>query len=221
MFKRKEEPELTVTAEEIHKEFDNSAEELLKEIEEILSKQNGEDFEEISKLKELGFGSFPEQQKEIDELGTKKQEAEIAKEYSEYPQKFISESRVKKICEKYGLLYSKASNFIGDIPKKNRKEILDFKKPKKEHHVFEKFSILGGDYFRVSYKTYKLYKDSTHGPSISQLEDFYVVATPDQFDLNDKVISDYRIIGKDPIVLYPVGGGYLIVSKWGSEADYA
>ena len=51
---------------------------------------------------------------------------------------------------------------------------------------------------------------------------FMVVGELSQFDMtNKKVDSKYRIVSDnpDPVVLAQVKGGYLIVSKWGAEAD--
>ena len=51
---------------------------------------------------------------------------------------------------------------------------------------------------------------------------FMVVGTLDQFDMTGmKVDSQYRIVSDnpDPVVLAQVKGGFLIVTKWGAEAD--
>lgn len=32
-----------------------------------------------------------------------------------------------------------------------------------------------------------------------------------------RIVSGYKIVDNDPIVLFPVWGGYLIVTKWGDE----
>lgn len=45
-----------------------------------------------------------------------------------YPNhKFITEGSVKKICQKYGLVYGEISRYKGEVPDKNLKAIEDFK----------------------------------------------------------------------------------------------
>lgn len=88
-----------------------------------------------SRLHKLGFNST----KEIKELETKNQELINAREANKnnekltkmvkyfsqkYPlYKFITEDSIKRICKKYGLIYSNVENYIGDVPDNNLAEI--------------------------------------------------------------------------------------------------
>lgn len=49
---------------------------------------------------------------------------------------------------------------------------------------------------------------------------FFIVATPDNFNLVGKeIIGEYILVDKDPVVLCKVEGGFLQVSAWGAEAN--
>ena len=114
----------------------------------------------------------------------------VAYYFGHYPfNKFITKAQVQDICKKYGLVFGKTEWYVGDIPEKNQLEIADFQ-------------------VRDQDKTGN--------------RDIMIVATKDEFDTKGLNLSDgweLKELPKDPIVLYPVFGGYLIVSKWGVEAD--
>lgn len=201
------------TVEEIHREFDSASERILEEANAILEKESSKDKEEIRKLKELGFiklNSVKELEEEEEKKAEATKNAELISYYKkQYPNnKFISKTEVERICKKYGLIMGSSSDYIGEIPPKNRKEIIEFKlKDKKDYADYTTDGII---LFAREYgKTGLEYKSTS----------LQIIATPDQFDLKDKIISNYRIIAKDPIVLHPVNGGYLIVSKWGNEEN--
>lgn len=201
------------TVEEIHREFDSASERILEEANAILEKESSKDKEEIRKLKELGFiklNSVKELEEEEEKKAEATKNAELISYYKkQYPNnKFISKTEVERICKKYGLIMGSSSDYIGEIPPKNRKEIIEFKlKDKKDYADYTTDGII---LFALEYGITGLEYKSTS---------LQIIATPDQFDLKDKIISNYRIIAKDPIVLHPVNGGYLIVSKWGNEEN--
>jgi hypothetical protein len=147
-----------------------------------------------NKLEEFGF----KRAKDVVEVEEAAKAQALAKDVAEkvayyfkhYPfNKFITKEQVKDICKKYGLVFGKTEWYIGDIPKKNQLEITDFK-------VRDKDKV--------------------------ENRDIMIVATKEEFDTKGLNLSDgweLKELPKDPIVLYPVSGGYLIVSKWGAEAD--
>jgi hypothetical protein len=129
-----------------------------------------------SRLSSLGFNSTKEvseaevESKRISEaadINSKKQDLIDAINYFSfnYPQyKFISEESVKKICQKYGLIYGEASKYKGEVPDKNLDEIEKFS-VKDEDCIFEQ----GIDWKRVTsfqtpekkfidYKTHKIHE---------------------------------------------------------------
>jgi len=220
-------PKKEVTVQEIHDEFDSAVDSIVEQANEILARANQEDRETADKLDKLGFSNIGlvKQYREINE--SEKESKELSK-YSAYYQekyglKFISESLVKKICQKYGLVIGLPSDFIGEIPLKNRKEILDFQLDSNDYwrHIY----IYGG--FGGFIDVGKVDSDKE---AIDRCKDLpmrswssgnrlEIVGTVDQFDLKDKIISDYEIKSKDPIVLQECKGGYLIISKWGNEEN--
>ncbi len=218
----------TETIQDIHDEFDNSVDKILEQANDILNKEELQDKEEIKELEKLGFTNL-DSVILYNKINKEKQEAEeslkIVNNYKEkYPDnKFINKIEIQRICKKYGLIFGKSSNYIGDIPIKNRKEIVSFKL-KEEDFVYY---ILGdfGSVYSESYEKYKKQEDKsslTYAYNVvHKNQEMVIVATPDLFNLKNKEIENFeiKIIEKDPIVLHPVNGGYLIISKWGSEEN--
>lgn len=55
---------------------------------------------------------------------------------------------------------------------------------------------------------------------IHKSKEFQICALPKDFDLKGREIKDYKaVLKEDPIVLFRVRGGYLIVTAWGDEAN--
>lgn len=183
--------------EKIHEDFDNAGQELLDFANDILEEHDEDTQDEVyTSLKNMGFTSV-ESVKEYEE---RKKARAYAKDVAEkveyfrkhYPQyKFITREQVRDICKKYGLVFGPTECFIGEIPDKNKLEIAKFKLREADK---------GWD--EGNYK---------------------IVATEKEFDMKDS----YRLengwelkpLPKDPIVLAPVSGGYLVVSKWGKEEN--
>ena len=188
------EPDVGVI-ERIHNDFDNAADEFLAKANEILSEDAKEMKPEVkTALENFGFKRAKDVV-EIEEAAKAKAVAkDVAKKVSHYFEhypfnKFITRERVRDICKKYGLVFGKTEWYIGDIPEKNQLEIAGFK-ARDEDKV--------------------------------ENQDIMIVATKEEFDTKGLQLSngwELKELPKDPIVLYPVSGGYLIVSKWGAEAD--
>lgn len=117
-----------VIVQQIHDEIDQAQDNLLAEAKKIIyekEKEFGENVEEKSKrLALLGFMKS-EVVRQADGLVKTKQDAELIGYYKQnYPfQKFITESEMNRICEKYNLIYAPVGNYIKDVPEKNIKEI--------------------------------------------------------------------------------------------------
>lgn len=185
----------TATLADVHKEFDTAVDELIRKIE-GLSEPNAEEAEVNGVLSAAGFNNVPSVSKMITERGTIKQlraDVECAKRYLQrYPQyKFLTENQLNVICKKYGLVYSIATHFMGEIPIRNKKEIAAFR-------------VQSTD-VRENWRGYR---------------SFFVAAPYDQFDSREvrKVEGSYRLSEPDPIVIQPVHGGYLVVTAWGDES---
>ena len=240
------EPKMDTVAiiEAIHNEFDSSTDRLLKEAKEILSRDvstaKGEE------LSNLGFvrSKASVQTREI--IATKIEKEAVAKHIQYYQQqypfnKFITEAEVERICNKYGLLCGEAEYYTGDVPDKNIKEISSFKLRNDEctkHRCgwFKYGSMFNHSYYVSSNKQdgkYGYVTSSRWGYEIHSVADetqdfhyekqtFKICASVKDFDMNNMRVTDGYKLDKnipDPIVLQPVNGGYLIVSKWGLEAS--
>lgn len=228
---------------EIHESFDTASEKLLNEAKAIL---NGSyDIEKGERLKKIGFTSAKKAVEATELVDKKQKNEELAKliEYYQlhYPNnKFITEEKVKEICQKYGLLCGETKYYISDVPEKNINEIELFKL-REEEMLKTKF-----EYYKPSDRWYipTTEKTNLYGyPSLERSmwssfvkfnqrpetethefvkEDFKICASVKDFDTKNMRIEDgYKLNLNlpDPIVLQPVKGGYLVVSKWGLEAD--
>jgi len=122
---------------EIHHEFQNAAENLLKEAKNIIQEAASKDTDKVNRLESLGF----KQANQVTELRPLIQKAEMSKEQIQllnhyqlnYPNnKFITEGQVKSICYKYNLVCGDVSRFKGFVPEKNLKEIEVFSLKEKD-----------------------------------------------------------------------------------------
>jgi len=202
----------TATIEQVHNEFDTATERILEQANKILANQTEQDVSELQSLSNLGFRQPTEQYRAYKQS---KEQSEYAKYYEKYDYKFITETELKRICRKYGLVIGLPEDFIGDIPAENRKDIINMKVAEEDKSYLMSF---GRDSWSV------INDKSDHSSSsyrISYKENFKIVGTLDQFDMTYKVIEDnvVRLIDKDPIVLQGVKGGYLIITKWGINIE--
>lgn len=123
---------------EIHHAFDSAEDRLLEEAKKILSKPiDGiiEDIEIANRLKTVGFTQSAIVQRVERELSNRegknvilvenKEQAELINYYkSSYPfMKFLTVNELDRICDKYNLLHAPISNYIGDVPEKNLRDI--------------------------------------------------------------------------------------------------
>lgn len=231
---------------EIHNDFDTATERLLNEAKEILSK--GIDTAKGEQLRSLGFTSSKPSVDSALDIKQKQDNEQLANhiEYYQtyYPNnKFITELEVEKICKKYGLLSGGAEYYTGDVPDKNVKEIASFKLrdedcTKYECGYFESHHTNSGYRCFISSVNGKgkygyLKNDMGWGRMLYSISDteqkfhyekptFKICASVKDFDMNKMRVTDgYKLEQNipDPIVLQPVNGGYLIISKWGLEAS--
>lgn len=201
------------------------------------------------RLKSLGFSQteeIKEAQKEIDRLealqkeNNDKREIINAIEYFgiKYPcYKFITEDSVRKICEKYGLIYGEVTKYKGTVPDANLKQMEEFKISNDDCCCTQSTRFRYGtpDIKNISFSEMRrleiyysspsnLSSFSTHNFEKSPLE---IVAPSVDFDFQDSELENFKLNKKikipDPIVLQPVFYGtkkyYLIVTAWGDEAS--
>lgn len=130
--------------EKIHSEFNSCGEEMLKEAESLLLQAQSRDCQKGLTLNTLGFVNA-KQVKESLEIVEKKKDAikdrDLILHYStNYPlNKFITVDKVVEICKKYNLMKGPISNYMGFVPEKNVKDMLEFKKRIKKDDLPENF----------------------------------------------------------------------------------
>ena len=219
--------------EEIHQLFNNAGDELIAEAERIIQKCDNQSIERGVRMDNLGFGGTPEAIKakkiatdKIVAENTKKVLSELSIKYPTL--KFIDKKTVERICKKYKLLFGDSSYYKGDIPEKNLLEIEQFKEKiaiaEEDKAYF--WWLLGGT-IESDYASYlRGLEDSKLGYlplcGVTQLNTFKICAPAHLMDMREARLADdgYTIINKDPVVLFPIRDNiYVIVSKWGKEAN--
>lgn len=244
-----------VKVEDIHNEFFLAHETLLKEAEEIINAKENEEHLLYAKLHRLGFRSNQKAHKGWYVESEIKQQKNLHEKILYYKQKyplhkFITEVKVREICEKYNILVGNTSDFIGEIPKKNLLEILNFKIGKEDvimatismgYQIATKLSqsdveksVIESTSLNEVNKNFIL--ESFKENIVPFMPDFSVKGVPlnnflfpqmkicaplKDFNMVNKQVMGYKIVDipvNDPIVLYPVDMGFLVVSAWGDEA---
>jgi len=229
---------VTATIEKIHAEFDSASEKLLKEAKEIIAKNKSAS--KGDRLKSLGFSNAEPVTQSI-ENRQKQELANLIEYYQQwYPHnKFITEEAVKSICEKYGLVFGEAAYYKGDVPEKNLLEMEAFKLRNEEkerrtnvddYYTRQRFFAMAQSQssFGALGETLTLRQDIRRQPTYpppTEVTEYFVqppfnICAPEKdFDTRFMVKKDGYKLEYDPIVLQPVKGGYLCVTKWGIEAS--
>ena len=145
--------------EEIHETFYTEVDRLLADakISKSLDTDKQDVIDKSARLKDLGFNSTKEVEESDKETGRLRslEMDNIRKEHLvkainyfsfKYPNyKFITEESVKKICEKYNLVYGEVNRYEGEVPDENLKHIEDFKVKEEDE------ACIDGDYMRNSW----------------------------------------------------------------------
>lgn len=232
--------------EEIHETFFTEVNKLLRDAN-IFNKLKSEKqilIDKSIRLKKLGFTNTKEikiAEDEILKIEKLKKENKGKEKLIEtinyfrinYPgRKFITEESVKKICNKYGLVYGPVSLYMGVVPTPNLNEIEAFKIKDvdrcykriveyKKSFKQPKITYVGGDFFEKKRKT----KNPNKHQITIEPSPLEIAAPKKDFNLSGMTINDFQIEKKieipDPIVIHPVFHNgmkhYLILSAWGEE----
>jgi hypothetical protein len=230
---------------EIHNEFDTATDRLLSEAKDIIERGDKNKIDKAERLKRIGFNnSAPVKQTEqqVSEAIQSKRDSELILYYQQYypSNKFITEKEVERICKKYGLICGETYKYIGDIPINNLEEIEKFslrqedkiKRTSMDDYLdLERNRRMWGMQSRALSSLAGNWQSQipTYEPSTPPIENhtryitpsFKICASVKDFDMSNTTIEDgYKLANiPDPIVLQPVKGGYLIVSKWGLEGE--
>lgn len=163
--------------------------------------------------------------------------------------KFIDEKSVKVVCDKYGLLLTDVGAYIAEIPEKNQNEIINFRVCESDLDNIHSGWFMPQGVFnsrgmsarqsQMDYAAMFMRSRFNDEPLQYEVPQYVMGVDPIQPDKNQKVKGEglkivapvhklstqgrekrgHKLEIKDPIVLQPVKGGYLIVSSWGLEAS--
>lgn len=228
--------------EKIHNEFATASEKLYNEAISLIQKMGVPNEDKIERLKKLGFI----QSNEVtgsEKVIAKKKEAETLKNvityfHDRYPlYKFITEDSILKICKKYDLIYGEAAKYIGFVPEKNLKEMESFEVDPEDmlyHNTTQwrdstytyaqgidntKRALIMSTGKQPSDTAVIKHFNETYAPETK----FNIVAPKEDFNISSREeIKNHKIVAKpipDPVVLFPVNKGYLIITAWGPEAS--
>lgn len=225
--------------EEIFLDAVSMEERLLQELETRLKEPSycDEDVNRLKRLHTLGFSKAKQVQPILSDVYNRDDALrtfDLIKDYQQrYPfNKFIDEKSINIICQKYGLVLGDAYAYIGGIPRKNQEEIVNFRvkcidtyyrkqvrsSSPPEIIYYTKIDALGR-MLGISKEEFEMNNDEEM-ISATMLK---VIAPISKFDKDyvkfSKLTSGYKIEPKDPIVLQPVRGGYLIVSSWLGDGE--
>lgn len=225
----------------IHADFDTAEERLAKYSERIVKNQHPELMIKHEKLSKLGFGgSIPAKigAAALKNLADSTEYLENVKYFkAKYPiYRFITEDEVKRLCAKYGLVLGESNRYIGEIPDKNIEEITAFKLKEEDFYedpfrgMFQNFALVIPGRKKdervgvTSESKFLWYEPGVDKNRVEEKEKprFKIVAPLNKFDRTNTSVKDNYLLEvniPDPIVLQPVKGGYLIVSKWGLEGS--
>ena len=160
--------------------------------------------------------------------------------------KFLLKPQLERLCEKYDLYVRNPDMFLGDIPEKNVKDIMDFKVDiydlpnfnglsyDEKCNIIERLKKEIDIFFLKSFdNNIKLDVPINLIPRLNKilnLNTIQIAAVKKLFDEKAFESSDARILGMaeleplhkvelDPIVLCEVNGGYIVITAWGDEAN--
>ena len=216
---------------EIHDTFNSEGERLLLQAKEILKANVDDKINVAKRMSALGFGNTKEA---IEGLKASEQKEEALQlqnailEYSAYYPlyRFIDQKGVDKICEKYNLVCGASGRYIGNMPTKNLEDIERFKliTIQDEHKSFLKILISWRNEDitqEVSFTEFNMLRElGSFYRRFTENNSFYICAPSKDFNLEKAEIKGNKVMEiPDPVVLFPVQKGYLIVTAWGLEAS--
>ena len=241
LFNKPKEKSVSQIIEEIHESFYTEVNKLLESanIQSSLATDKQDIIDKRNRLVALGFYSsseVKEAESEIQRLQTLERENSQKKELIEainyfsfkYPAyKFITEESVKKICQKYGLVYGIIDHYIGTVPDKNLKHMEYFKISEDDECYLFKEYYYGNriEEELINIKEYRHLFKFNRNIAFSKLP-LEIAAPVTDFNLESHEVKNFKISKTpipDPVVLKPVIFNtqkyYLIVTAWGDEAS--
>ncbi len=213
------------TVEDVHREFETASEVLLAEAQEQLGLIPNVNTGKAKRLQAMGFFKTKEvalmQKTNEQKNKLEKRASDLVYYAKKYPQyKFITKDKIMEIAQKYNLVLGSISDFTGFVPEVKLTEIEKF-----ICNIPVAQSDMEIRYNTSSFQSF-MWETSrglaSHSPETSYNRQLEIVAPQKDFDMTGKYVEGREIKSipvPDPIVLFPVREGYLIISKWGEEAS--
>jgi hypothetical protein len=149
--------------------------------------------------------------------------------------KFILKPQLERVCEKYNLYVRDTKFFLGDIPEKNIKDIMNFKICINDLPIYDERHIrfieefIENPHKRVFERGSLMIKIQDFGKlrlsGLIEIASIKSLFSDSAFEeSNNRIIDELEIQPKnqvdlDPIVLCRTKHGYLIITAWGDEAN--
>lgn len=217
---------------EIHDSYDNAHMDLLAFAKKTLAECETEDILKGERLSKLGFLNSAKAKAAAHVLEQRQEaqkKASLIEYYQQkYPfQKFINIEQVQAINKKYGLTCVTADCYLMNIPEKNLSEIENFKFDDVDAVYAITVENDKGSFTEHFQASRKLVNERWYKET-KEKEPFYISCPPHEAKIkNGYHMGENGFMQKtaivnpvnDPIVLQPVKGGFLIVTKWGLEAS--
>ena len=224
---------------EIHNEFDTAQERLLEEANQLLASLSPQPEGIAERLKRIGFSNTPTV-KRVEAIQQEKKMAEDqAKLILYYKQtypflKFLTESELERICDKYNLIFAKVDRYVKEVPEKNLRDIEQAQELKEDDAI--NALDLKAERLRTE-RLARMPKEDWYMEARNPYRNFYMpmmfsesaklglsIAAPEShFNLKGLVKTSTFGWGKpevkDPIVFRYVRGGIQVLTKWGIEGE--
>lgn len=226
--------------EQIHSEFNKASDNAIAESKKILG-QLPDISDDADILERIGFANAKSvvQNKQVKESKINAQYLAAIVLYWQQKlptHKFITADQVTEICEKYGLVWGGIGLYKGEVPSKNVKEMSIFhsnnpitiedRRYCKQYRNYN-FPFSTSSNVEIPYSQFKLV-DAAVQRGMREVEEHfyedkqYMICAPEKDMHVDRSRVDSKtkmLVDDDPIVLYPVRGGYIVVSAWGAESE--
>ncbi len=224
---------------EVHNQFYGYENQVLEKAEQFAQTSSITTAPKLNLLEKLGFTNTTEyvnyevKKKEKEQVESERRIiAYYKRKYVLY--KYISESGVREICQKYNLVVGRLNDYTGFVPEKNLEEISKFKIDTTDYGDYVSAATWSEEMSRSVWFT------TTAGGMVTYDSDGRRFTQPRSRKKKDKektlnfsiaaplntmqVSPGYEVVENkiiyDPVVLAPVEkGGYLIVTAWGDEAS--
>lgn len=137
---------------EIHSAFDTAQDLLLEQAKEITNANVVSNADHVAKMKELGFVNsnvVKEAEEKHGVIVENRETADLIMYYKQtYPfLKFLTETKLDEICDKYALIHAPVRNYKKDVPDKNLKEILNIQALGREDRAMNTCRVKKAEYF--------------------------------------------------------------------------